>query len=191
VSLLKPILDAAAQVVRGGVVAFPTETFYGLAVDALDLRALSRLFAFKVREGGKASALLVQDVSMFAELSSDFSAKARELANAHWPGPLTIAVPARPDLPEALVADGFIAARVSPHPVAHALVTLVGRPITATSANPSGLPPVCTAQEVAAYFKGKAFHLLDGGNSPGGAPSTLVRVRGESVEILRQGAVFL
>jgi len=191
VSLLKPILDAAAQVVRGGVVAFPTETFYGLAVDALDLRALSRLFAFKARAGEKASALLVQDVSMFAELSRDFPAKARELANAHWPGPLTIAVPARPDLPEALVVDGFIAARVSPHPVAHALVTLVGRPITATSANPSGLPPVCTAQEVAAYFKGKSFHLLDGGTSPGGAPSTLVRVRGDSVEILRQGAVFL
>jgi L-threonylcarbamoyladenylate synthase len=191
VSLLKPILDAAVQIVRGGIVAFPTETFYGLAVDALDLRSLSRLFAFKGRSGEKASALLVQDVSMLAALSSDLPEKARELAAAHWPGPLTIAVPAREGLPEALVIDGYVAARVSPHPVAHALVTLAGRPLTATSANPSGHPPVCTAPEVAAYFQGKAFHLLDGGRSPGGAPSTLVRVNGTSVEILRQWAIFL
>lgn len=191
-SLLTSVTEAARVILQGGIVAFPTETFYGLAVNALDEQALVRLFALKERPNEKASALLVRDLNMFLELTSDFSPTARHLAETYWPGPLTIAVPARTGLPDALVVDGFVAARISAHPMAHALVTLTGCPITATSANPSGKSPVTVATAVQSFFEGKGiFDVLDGGPTPGGAPSTLVRVTGEEIHILRQGAIRL
>jgi len=185
------IAEAAAAIRRGEIVAYPTETFYGLAVDALDPVALARLFALKGRDGDKASALLVADLAMFATLCTEVPARARELAAAHWPGPLTLALPARADLPAAIVYEGFVAARVSSHPLAEALVARVGRPITATSANPAGGDPARTAAEVRDHFGVESFHLLDGGQTPGGAPSTLVRLRGDAVEVLRKGAIEL
>jgi L-threonylcarbamoyladenylate synthase len=186
---LARIAAAAAVIRRGEVVAFPTETYYGLAVDALDESALERLFALKGRSAEKASALLVSDMAMFAELCAEVPRRARALAAAHWPGPLTIALPARAGLPSAIVSDGFVAARVSSHPLAAALVEAVGRPITATSANPSGVPPARTVAEVAARFVGGKLHLLDGGQTAGGPPSTLVRVHGEVVDVLRKGSI--
>jgi L-threonylcarbamoyladenylate synthase len=185
------IAEAAAAIRRGEIVAFPTETYYGLGVDALDGAALDRLFVLKGRDGEKASALLVADLAMFAELCAEVPARAYQLAAAHWPGPLTLALPARAGLPEAIVRDGFVAARVSSHPVAQALVVAAGRPITATSANPAGAGPARTIAEVLAYFAGKAVHLLDGGQTQGGPPSTLVRLRGEHIEVLRKGAVVI
>jgi len=182
------IADAAAAIRRGEVVAFPTETYYGLAVDALDIAALHRLFALKGRDSEKASALLVADLAMFASLCAEVPARARDLAAAHWPGPLTLALPARSGLPAAIVRDGFVAARVSSHKLAQALVEAVGRPITATSANPAGSPPPRGAAEVRAHFA-EGLHLLEGGETPGGPPSTLVRLRGDDVEILRRGAI--
>lgn len=184
------IAEAAKAILRGEVVAFPTETFYGLAVDATSPAALERLFACKGRSREKASALLVADLAMFAELCLDVPVRARRLASAHWPGPLTLALPARPALPAAIVIDGCVAARVSSHPVAAALVAAVGKPITATSANPAGAPPVRSAAEVASYL-GDRVLVLDGGLTPGGAPSTLVRVRGDEVEVLRQGPISI
>lgn len=187
-SLSDRIAEAAKAILRGEVVAFPTETFYGLAVDATSPSALERLFACKGRSLEKASALLVTDLAMFAELCLAVPVRARMLASTHWPGPLTLALPARPGLPAAIVIDGCVAARVSSHPVAAALVAAVGKPITATSANPAGAPPVRSAVEVAAYLGDRAL-ILDGGPAPGGAPSTLVRVRDDEVEVLRQGPI--
>jgi len=189
-----PVVDvhrAAEAIARGEVVAFPTETYYGLAVDALDETALARLFDLKEREARKASALLVASWAMFAGLCRELPSAAQRMARTYWPGPLTIALPARLDLPSGIVTDGFVAARVSPHPVAQALVQAAGRPITATSANPSGAAPARRAADVAAYFAGRALLLLDGGETSGGPPSTLVRFRGESYEILRRGAIAL
>jgi L-threonylcarbamoyladenylate synthase len=183
------VAEAAAAICRGDIVAFPTETFYGLAVDALDPAALDRLFVLKGREGDKTSALLVADLEMFADLCSEVPARARTLAAAHWPGPLTLALPARPGLPSAIVREGFVAARVSSHPLAQALVVFAGRPITATSANRADAAPARTAAEVRDHFGVGALHLLDGGQTPGGAPSTLVRLRGEDIELLRKGAI--
>ena len=183
------VAEAAAALCRGEIVAFPTETYYGLAVDALDGAALDRLFELKGRDGEKASALLVADLAMFAGLCAEVPRRARELVAAHWPGPLTLALPARTDLPAAIVRDGFVAARVSSHPVAQALVVAAGRPLTATSANPAGATPARTAEEVRAYFGEQALHLLDAGQTPGGPPSTLVRLRGDEVEVLRRGAI--
>jgi L-threonylcarbamoyladenylate synthase len=183
------IAEAAAAICRGEVVAFPTETYYGLAADALDTVALDRLFALKGRDGEKASALLVADMAMFAGLCTEVPMRARELVTKHWPGPLTIALPARPDLPAAIVYQGCVAARVSSHPLAQALVVFAGRPITATSANPAGAAPARTAAEVRDHFGTEALHVLDGGQTPGGATSTLVRLRGAAIEVLRQGAI--
>lgn len=182
---------AAAAIVRGEIVAYPTETFYGLAVDALDEGALARLGVLKGREAEKAFPLLVSGREMLASLCSEIPPLAERLMAQYWPGPLTLALPARPGLPASIVDDGCVAVRVSPHPLAQALVVALGRPITATSANPAGAPPSRTASEVAAYFAAPICSILDGGATPGGRPSTLARVRGDRVEILRQGAVVL
>jgi L-threonylcarbamoyladenylate synthase len=185
------VSEAAAAIGRGEIVAYPTETYYGLAVDALEVSALERLFALKGRGENKASALLVSDLAMFAGLCAAIPQRALELARIHWPGPLTLAVPARPGLPTPIVTDGCVAARVSSHPVAHALVMAVGRPITATSANPSGAAPVRDAQALSLLFPAGGFHFLDGGVTTGGAPSTLVRIRHDRVEVLRPGPIAI
>jgi L-threonylcarbamoyladenylate synthase len=190
-ALAQEIAAAAAAILRGEVVAYPTETYYGLAVLALDPSALARLFELKGRGEDRASALLVSDLAMFGELCAEVPPRARELAALHWPGPLTLALPARAGLPPAIVNQGCVAARVSSHPVAHALVTAVGRPITATSANPTGVAPVRSVEELRSLFRGRDLRILDGGETPGGAPSTLVRVRLHSVEILRQGPIVV
>ena len=181
---------AALAALRGGqVVAYPTETFYGLGVDAFDAAALERLRALKGR-GEKAISMLIEGEEMLARLCAEVPPRARQLMAKHWPGALTLALPARPGLPEALVADGCVAVRQSPHPIARALVAGFGGPVTTTSANRSGEPPATTAAMVRAAL-GAGCQVLDGGTTAGGAPSTLARVRGDVVEILRAGAVTL
>lgn len=179
--------EAVAALARGEVIGFPTETFYGLGVDALDPAALDRLRALKGRGAEKAISVLV-DAATLDAVVAEISPRARALMDAHWPGPLTLALPARPGLPEGLVMDGCIAVRHSPHPIAQALVAALGRPITATSANAAGAPPPTSAAGVRAYF-GDRYLVVDGGDTPGGLPSTLARVRGDVVEVLRAGAV--
>jgi L-threonylcarbamoyladenylate synthase len=183
------VAAAVAALRRGEVVAYPTETFYGLGVDAFDAAALERLRALKGR-GEKAISVLIEGEEMLARLCAELSPRARALMARHWPGALTLALPARPGLSEALVADGCIAVRQSPHPIARALVVGFGGPVTTTSANRSGEPPATTAAAVQAAL-GDGCHVLDGGTTTGGAPSTLARVRGETVEVLRPGAVRL
>lgn len=187
----KQLLDAGAAVLRGEIVAYPTETFYGFAALALDAQALDRLFALKGRGESKASALLVSDLAMFSGLCAEMPVLAVALARDHWPGPLTLVVPARAGLPPAIVTDGCVAARVSSHPLAHALVRATGQPITATSANRSGAPAVRRVGELEAQFPDGGFHILDGGETPGGSPSTLARIRDSRIEILRPGPVVL
>jgi L-threonylcarbamoyladenylate synthase len=189
------IILAAAALKRGEVVAYPTETFYGLGVNALDELALARLRQLKGRDD-KAISVLIAGASpdakqvMIATLCADVPPLARSLMDRYWPGPLTIAMPARPELPAALVADGCVALRESPNPVASALVATFGGPVTATSANPSGMPPATTPDAVEEAFEGRC-RVLHGGTTPGGAPSTLVRVRGNRLEVLRQGVLQL
>jgi L-threonylcarbamoyladenylate synthase len=181
------ILFAAEALRRGEIIAYPTETFYGLAVNALDELALARLRQLKGR-GEKAISVLVLGNEMIERLCRHVPATARKLMARHWPGPLTIALPARRGVPAPLVQDGCVAIRESPHPTARALVEAFGGPITATSANPAGEPPAATPEAVEEAFDGRC-RVLHGGTTPGGAPSTLVRVRGNRVEILRKGAL--
>jgi L-threonylcarbamoyladenylate synthase len=188
-ALADDIAAAVAALARGEVIGFPTETFYGLGVDALDAGALERLRALKGRDAEKAISVLVTE-ALVDRVVAEVSPAARALMAAHWPGPLTLALPARPGLPEGLVLEGCVAVRWSPHPIAQALVEGLGRPVTATSANPAGAPTPTSAAGVRAYF-GAGCLIVDGGETPGGLPSTLVRVRGDVVEVLRAGAVAI
>jgi L-threonylcarbamoyladenylate synthase len=181
------ILFAAQALRRGEVIAYPTETFYGLAVNAMDELALARLRQLKGRDD-KAISVLVLGDEMIDGLCRTVPPAARRLMLRYWPGPLTVALPARRGVPAPLVSNGCVAIRESPHPTARALVEAFGGPITATSANLAGAPPACTAEAVEEAFDGRC-RVLHGGATPGGAPSTLVRVRGNRVEILRQGAL--
>jgi L-threonylcarbamoyladenylate synthase len=180
-------IEAAAAVLRaGGVVALPTESSYGLAVDALDEGALARLAEVKRRER-KVPPILIAGEAMLARLIEEVPAAARALIARHWPGPLTLALPARAGLPAAIVEAGFVGVRESPHPVAAALVRAFGGPITATSANPSGAPPAFDAP--AAALDGVEL-VLDGGRAPGAPPSTVARVHPDGrVELVRPGPI--
>ncbi len=184
------ILFAAEALRRGEVVAYPTETFYGLGVAALDELALARLRQLKGRAAEKTVSVLVAGDEMIDRLCRTVPPLGRRLMREHWPGPLTLALPARRGIPQALVKDGFVALRDSSHPTARALVLALGAPVTATSANLAGARPATTSEEVEDAFDGRC-RVLAGGITPGGEPTTIARVRGESLEILRQGAIKL
>jgi L-threonylcarbamoyladenylate synthase len=184
------IVFAAAALRRGEIVAYPTETFYGLGVNALDELALARLRQLKGR-GDKAMSVLVGGDAlgtMIDSLCKTVPVAAQRLMDKYWPGPLTLVLPARRGLPSPLVANGFVAVRESPHPTARALVAAFGGPITATSANLTGGAPATTPEAVDEVFEGRC-RVLHGGATAGGAPSTIVRVRGSRLEILRKGVL--
>jgi len=190
--LASAALERAVEVLKaGGLIAFPTETFYGLGALALDASAVRRVFELKGRPWSKALLVLVDSVAM-AERVAQVSEPARALMARHWPGALTLVLPARPDLPPELTAGtATIGVRRSPHPVAQALVAGLAGPITAPSANPSDAPPPATADEVLGYFDGALGLLLDAGPSAGGLPSTVLDLTGDTPRVLRQGAVRL
>jgi L-threonylcarbamoyladenylate synthase len=185
-------LRAAADILRaGGVVAFPTETFYGLAVAALDPASVKRLFALKGRPESKPLLVLVDSVAM-AESVAHVSQAALAMMAHYWPGALTLVLSARPHVPADVTAGtGTLGLRVSPHPVACGLVEAFGEPATAPSANPTGLEPPTTAEGVLAYFSDGIDLVLDGGPTPGGEPSTVLDVTVDPPRIIRQGAVRL
>ena len=185
------IAAAAAVLESGGVVAFPTETFYGLGVAALDAAAVARLFVLKGRPRSSPILVLVDEparVERFATLTPS----ARELIVRHWPGALTLVLPARAVVPTALTAGtGTLGVRQPAHAVARALVAALGAPITAPSANRSGEPPPTRAEDVLSVFEGKIDLVLDAGATAGGLPSTVLDVTVEPPRVLRAGAVRL
>ncbi len=186
-------LVAAARVVRdGGLVAFPTETFYGLGANAFDPDAVARVFRAKGRPADKPLLVLVDSLEMAAEVVVEIPARARELIARYWPGPLTLILRARPHLPPALTAGtGTIGVRISSHPVPRALVRVAALPITAPSANSHGGPSPRTAGEVLAGLGERVDLVLDGGPTAGGAPSTVLDVTEDPPRLVRAGAVAL
>jgi L-threonylcarbamoyladenylate synthase len=185
------LAEAAAALEAGGIVAFPTETFYGLGVAALDAAAVRRLFALKGRPDARPMLVLVDDprrIDAFAMLT----AAARELIGRHWPGALTLVLPARAVVPGALTAEtGTIGVRQPAHAVARALAAALGGPVTAPSANRTGETPPTTAAEVLRVFDGQVDVVLDAGPTPGGLPSTVLDVTVDPPRVLREGAVRL
>jgi len=186
-------LAAAARVLRaGGLVAFPTETFYGLGANALDPEAVARVFRAKGRPADKPLLVLVSSVEMAAGIVTDVPERARRLIARYWPGPLTLILRARPDVPVAVTAGpGTIGLRIPGHPVARALVQAAALPITAPSANPHGGPSPCRAAEVVAGLGDRVDLVLDGGATVGGAPSTVLDVTSDPPRVVRPGAVEL
>jgi L-threonylcarbamoyladenylate synthase len=178
----------AAAILRGETCAIPTETYYALAAAAFDPAALARLLAHKGRTGEHTLALLIEPEQL-PLVCRDVPPRARALMAAHWPGPLTLALPARSHLPAAIVQDGCVAVRVPGHALAREVVRAVGGPVTATSANPTGAAPASTPAEVRRYFPD--LLVLEVLRTPGGLPSTLARITGDRVEILRAGAVTI
>ena len=183
------ISEAAAVLRRGGVIAYPTETFYGLGALASDGAAVARLVRAKGRPDGKPLPLLGADLAQL-EAVAEFSPLARRLAAAFWPGPLTLVLPARPGLHPAITGgSGTVGVRVTSGVVASALAVAAGGALVSTSANPSGQPPPTTATGLDGALRARLDLVLDGGATPGGRPSTVVAIEEGRLTLLRPGAV--
>jgi L-threonylcarbamoyladenylate synthase len=183
------IARAAAALTAGGIVAYPTDTFYGLAIDPRNPAAVEKLFAAKGRDPQQASPLIAANVTQ-AEESVEFNAASRALAARFWPGPLSLVLAARPIVRRtALGGLKSAAIRVPAHPIARALARAAGFCITATSANRSGKPPAQSALEIDVALLEHIDVLIDGGPAPGGSPSTIVDLTDGAPRLVRAGAI--
>ena len=183
------VARAADLLRQGGVGAFPTETTYGVTVDPWNGAALRRLLALKGRPSAMTLPLVLPSTRHVSTVAAQVPEAAALLMARHWPGPLTLILPARRDLPAALVSDRGVGVRVSSHPVASALALAMECAIVATSANPHGAPAACTAADVVRCLPALDF-VLDGGAAPGAPPSTVVAVdSGGRLTVLRRGAI--
>lgn len=180
----------AADVIRGGgVVAYPTDTLYGLAVDPRNDDAVARLFSLKGRDAAQAIPLIAASTEQ-AQQAGRLEASHVRLADAFWPGPLSIVVAAEASVSRLLLAGGStVAIRVPAHGVARRLAEAFGYCITATSANLSGAAPATTPDAVAAALGDRIDAIVDAGPSPGGLPSTLVAIDADGPVLLRAGAI--
>lgn len=187
----KSAIDAAAQAIRrGALVAFPTETVYGLAADALNLEAVARVFEVKGRPANNPLPVQVASERDIPQVAVDIPYVAAELIRRFMPGPLTIVLRASPDVPDLVTAGtGTVGVRIPDHPVALELLRSAAIPIVAPSANPSGEPPPTSAEEVLAYLGGRIEYLLDAGPSQIRIASTVVDLTSTPPRILRHGAI--
>jgi L-threonylcarbamoyladenylate synthase len=184
------IEEAAARILRGGVVALPTDTLYGLAVDPFNRAAVDRLYEVKGRPADRALPLIACDAPQIVAWIGALPPAGSLLASAFWPGPLTLLLTAPASLVPAVTADtGRVGVRVPADEVARAVCRAAGRPVTATSANVSGQPPTANPDDVERALGGRIDLLLDGGPTRGGPPSTIVDVTGEHPRLVRAGAI--
>lgn len=189
---LSTVRDAVARLRAGDVVVYPTETAYALGADATDRNAVAKVFSLKGRPAGKALPVIVASVAM-AERYCRFSEAAERLARRHWPGPLTLVLPARRRrFPSHLLGPSHtVGVRVSARREARALSRELGRPIVATSANVSGDVPAYTVREVERAFgaASEVVYFLARGTLRRRRPSTVARLSGDHLTVLRQGSV--
>lgn len=184
-------MSAALEVLaRGGLVAFPTDTVYGVGVPAFEVRSVERIFIAKGRQPEKALPILIADLVSAALVAEPLTAEVRRLAEAFWPGPLTVVVRKLPVVPESVSRGPTIGLRVPDHPVALKLLRASG-PLAATSANPSGGPDPRTAEEVADGLGGRVDLILDGGAVPGGQASTVIDCTVQPPKLIREGPLSL
>jgi L-threonylcarbamoyladenylate synthase len=172
---------------NGGVVAFPTDTVYGIGVPILQ-RTIERLFDIKGRDYAKAIAVLIADAEQMEKVATEISDQAKKLAAKFWPGPLTLVLPRNPHTPWFLSKNDTIGVRVPDHPITRALLSAVG-PMAVTSANRSGQENALNADQVMAQLNGWINLVIDGGQTPGDQPSTVVDMTGEEPKILRVGPI--
>ena len=172
----------------GGLVAFPTDTVYGVGARAFDGTAIESIYTAKDRPVDKAIPILISDTGELDKVGMDIPKVALALAFHFWPGPLTILVPKRPDLPKSVSFTSTVGVRVPDHGVARGLLRLAG-PMAVTSANISGAQSPISAEEVYEQLGGRIPLILDGGRTPGGVPSTLVDCTTPELKILREGPI--
>jgi len=185
------IINEAAWIIgMGGVVAFPTETYYGLAANPFSNRAVEKIFVLKNRLHHKPVLTIVASEEQIGLLATHIPECYRQLMEHFWPGPLTLIFDAQKGLPQLLTGEtGTVGIRMTSHPVARQLLTTVGQPLTATSANLSEMSAALTAQEVRNQLGNKVDYVLDGGATAGGPASTIVRIEDGKLVAVRKGAV--
>jgi L-threonylcarbamoyladenylate synthase len=175
---------------RGDLIIFPTETLYGLGADAFNRAAVAQVFQLKGRDRHNPLPVLIADVAMLNALVEEIPPIAAKLMDRFWPGPLTIVLPAQKGIPQPLLNQrGGVGVRVSSQPIATALVKALGRPLTATSANPSGKEPACTLEQARRYFAQRVELFIDGGTLASRTGSTVVEVTGNDLKIIRAGEI--
>ena len=183
--------DAVHILLEGGLVVFPTDTVYGVAASSLSPEAVARIYEAKERPRTMAIPVMVAEPDQVSEVAfpqPGFEA----LAQAFWPGPLTIVLPKTPVLPPIVTAGGnTVALRIPDHPLVLQLLAAARIPLAVTSANRSGQPPARTAQEAWEQLHGRVDVILDGGPAPGGQPSTILDLTHSPPRILREGPISL
>ena len=184
-------IEDAAQIIRaGGLVAVPTETVYGLAGNGLNEKAVSEIYEVKGRPTVKPLSLMVPDESAMELYCEDVPPQAHALAKRFWPGPLTIVLKAKPEIPSIVLAGGeTVGLRCPDHPLTLSLLKSCGLPLAAPSANPSGEPSPKTAEQVLGYFDGRIDAVIDGGPCGLGRESTLIDMSRTPYKILREAAL--
>jgi L-threonylcarbamoyladenylate synthase len=187
-SISQPEIEKGVEILqKGGVIAFPTDTVYGLGADSLNPAAVERVYEIKNRSRYQQLPLLVADLEQLTVLAEPIPEFARFLASRFWPGGLTLVLPRRDSVPPYLGSGSTIAVRIPNHPVCLALIQGLGNPLVGTSANVSGQPAASTAKEVGQQLKAKIDLIINGGKCPGGKESTIVDVTREPPAILRHG----
>jgi len=186
-------IDRAAEVLRsGGLVAVPTETVYGLAADALNAEAVEAIYTVKGRPETKPISVLVSGMDMVETVCKDIPPLAYRLANAFWPGPLTMVLPDGGAVPSIVTSGGnTLGVRCPDHPATGSLIRTLGHPLAAPSANPSGMPSPKSADEVLAALDGKINAILDGGQCVVGVESTILDLTVTPPCMLRMGGISL
>lgn len=184
-------LGAAVEALKGGrVIVFPTETLYGLGANALDEAAVEKVFQLKGRDPFHPIPVLVADQEMLRSLAAAISPTARKLMDRYWPGPLTLVLPGRKNIPKLLCnLAGGVAVRISSQPIAMLLINRLGRPLTATSANPSGKEPARTVEEAKRYFAGEVGVFVNGGTLTSKRGSTVIEALEDTIRIIREGEI--
>jgi L-threonylcarbamoyladenylate synthase len=182
---------AARRIAAGGVLAFRTDTFYGLGADPFNPNALLKIYALKGREQGKPLLVIISDATMAERLVESQSRLFDAFAKRHWPGPITLVGSARDGVPEELTAGtGTLGVRLPYDERVREFVRATGGALTATSANPAGQAAARNAKEVANYFPKGLDLIVDSGPAPGGLPSTVLDVSGPTARLIREGAVM-
>lgn len=195
--LAKPFIDIQQQIEsgitilrQGGLVAYPTDTVYGLGASLKLPQSVARIYEVKGRSPNSPLPLLLADVSQIAEVAGKVPPSAWCFIRNFFPGALTLVLPKSGSVPAVITGGGnSVAVRIPDHPVPLALIKGLGVPIVGTSANISGRPSPLTAEEVSAQLGGKIDLIIDGGRCPGGKESTIVDVTGETPVIRREGAI--
>jgi L-threonylcarbamoyladenylate synthase len=180
-------LPRALEILRdGGLVAFPTDTVYGVGALVFDGQAVESIYAAKERPVEKAIPVLLGDSTDVGQVAEEIPLFASRLIKRFWPGPLTVLVPKKSSVPVVVSATSTVGVRVPDHEATRALLRLAG-PMAVTSANISSQPSPTKAEDVMAQLGGRIPLIIDGGQTPGGVPSTLVDCTGSEIQILREG----